>query len=149
MGADYGVLMRRGTRGLPPPQPVDFATLQPPASPNWALAAPPGATTLPHTAIPLLPVTPEAAWAVVQPLGSQFPRTWPHGVWPQRMQAQWVVRTPLMNYPDLVTAQVVELPGGAGLWLYSRSVLGWSDLGVNGRRVAAWIAAATPALRTP
>lgn len=148
MPQDFSLLARRGTRGLPPPQPIDFPSLQAPSSPNWALAAPPGGTTLPHTAVPLLPVTPAGAWEVVSRLGDRFTRTWPHRTFPEMMQAHWVVRTRLMNYPDLVTAQVVELPGGAGLWLYSRSVLGYSDLGVNGRRIAAWIAALTPALRT-
>jgi uncharacterized protein (DUF1499 family) len=54
-----------------------------------------------------------------------------------------------MNYPDLVNAEVIERPEGCGLFLYSRSLIGWSDLGVNAARVAAWRAAFEALLRAP
>ncbi len=38
-------------------------------------------------------------------------------------------------------------PPGAGLFLYSRSLFGWSDFGVNRTRVEAWLAALDAALR--
>jgi uncharacterized protein (DUF1499 family) len=44
-----------------------------------------------------------------------------------------------MNYPDIVVAEVAPTGGGTGLWLYSRSLVGWSDLGANRARVMAWI----------
>jgi uncharacterized protein (DUF1499 family) len=43
-----------------------------------------------------------------------------------------------MNYPDIVVAQVVAGEGTSGLILYSRSLLGWSDLGANAARMAEW-----------
>ena len=71
------MLFGRGEGGLPPPAPVDFATLRLPSTPNAWLAA---------------------------------------------------------------------LPGGAGLFLYSRSLLGRSDFGVNRRRIHDWRAAFDAAL---
>jgi uncharacterized protein (DUF1499 family) len=142
------LLLGRGTGGLPPPAPVDFAALVLPSSPNVHLAVPPGSTAQRHEAVPLLPVTPERAWDAVRTLGDRFPRVWKMAEWPELRQAQWVARSRLANFPDLVNAAVVELPGGAGLYLYSRSLLGYSDFGVNRRRVAAWRAGLDEALRS-
>jgi uncharacterized protein (DUF1499 family) len=52
-----------------------------------------------------------------------------------------------MNYPDIVVAEAAVVEGGTGLWLYSRSLIGYSDLGVNRARVMAWLAALEAALR--
>ena len=81
------------------------------------------------------------AWA------RRFPRTTLIQAWPERRQAQWVERSALVNYPDIIAAELVPLPEGAGLYLYSRSLFGWSDLGVNRRRVDRWLAAFEAALR--
>ena len=51
-------------------------------------------------------------------------------------QVHWVVRSAVLNFPDLVTAQI-----SSALVLYSRSVYGHSDLGVNRRRLDTWLAA--------
>ncbi len=132
------MMLGRGPSGLPPAQPIDFATLRLPSSPNAHLAAPPGATNERHETVPLLPVSAEAAWAALRTLGDGMERVWKMAEWPEQRQAQWVARTRWMNYPDLINAQVVEMPGGAGLFLYSRSLVGYSDLGVNKARVEAW-----------
>lgn len=137
----FRLMLARGPNGLPPPMPVEFATLVLPASPNAHLAAPPGATAQPHEQVPLLPVSAETAWEALRGLGERFPRVWKLAEWPEQRQAQWVARTRLMNYPDIISGAVIELPGGAGLFLYSRSLVGYSDFGVNRRRVAAWLAA--------
>ena len=74
-------------------------------------------------------------------------RTTPIGEWPDRRQAQWVERSALANFPDIIAAELHAAPGGAGLFLYSRSLFGWSDFGVNRRRVERWLAAFEAALR--
>jgi uncharacterized protein (DUF1499 family) len=140
------MLLGRGTAGLPAAAPLDFATLRLPSSPNAHLAAPPGATNERHETVPLLPVSADAAWAVLRSLSDGMERVWKMAEWPELRQAQWVARTRLMNYPDLINAQIVELPGGTGLFLYSRSLIGYSDLGVNAKRVAEWRAAFDRAL---
>ncbi|WP_237213155.1 DUF1499 domain-containing protein [Falsiroseomonas oryziterrae] len=140
------MLLGRGTAGLPAAAPVDFPTLRLPSSPNAHLAAPPGATNERHETVPLLPVPAESAWGVLRGLGDGMERVWKMAEWPELRQAQWVARTRLMNYPDLINAQIVELPGGTGLFLYSRSLIGYSDLGVNAKRIADWRAAFDRAL---
>jgi uncharacterized protein (DUF1499 family) len=85
---------------------------------------------------------------VLRRFGQRFPRTHRLAEWPERRQAQWVERSPRLNFPDVIAAELAEGPGGAaGLFLYSRSLFGWSDLGVNRRRVQAWIEAFDAALR--
>ncbi len=143
----FRMLAGRGPRGLPPARPLDFAGLVLPPSPNCHLAAPPGSTAEPHEGAPLLPCTTEEAWEALRRLGDGLPRVWKIGEWPELRQVQWVARTPLCNFPDIVAGQVIELPGGAGLYLYSSSLIGWSDFGVNRRRIAAWRARLDAALR--
>jgi len=139
-------VLSRGKNGLPAPEPVDFATLRLPTSPNAHLAAPPGVTNERHETVPLLPVPPDAAWAALRDLGNGMDRVWKMAEWAELRQAQWVARTRWLNFPDLVNGQIVDLPGGAGLFLYSRSLVGYSDFGVNARRVAEWRAAFERAL---
>lgn len=142
------LLRGRGTAGLPPATPLDFASLVLPPSPNAVLLAPPGMTDQRHVGLPLLPVSPEAAWAALRMLGEAEPRCWKLAEWPDRRQVQWVVRSRLANFPDIVVGQVVPLSGGAGVFLYSRSLLGYSDFGTNRRRILAWRARLEDALRT-
>ncbi|RYI99384.1 MAG: DUF1499 domain-containing protein, partial [Acetobacteraceae bacterium] len=142
-----GMLFGRGAKGLPPAEPVDFGRLVLPPSPNTCLAAPAGMHPGAHVTVPPLPVDAATAWGVLRGLGETFPRTTLIQDWPERRQAQWVERSALVNYPDIIAAELVPLPEGAGLYLYSRSLFGWSDLGVNRRRVDRWLAAFEAALR--
>jgi len=142
-----GMLLARGPEGLPPAAPLDFATLRLPASPNAHLAAPPGVTTERHETLPPFPVPVDAAWEALRRLAEGMERVWLMAEWPVLRQAQWVARTRWMNFPDLINAQVVEVQGGAGVFLYSRSLIGYSDLGVNAKRVAAWRALLESRLR--
>lgn len=145
-----GALFGRRAEGLPPPEPVEFRSLVLPRSPNTCLAAPAGAHPAAHLETPPVPVPAAGAWPVLRRLGRHFPRTYPLAEWPERRQAQWVERSPRVGFPDVIAAELVEDgPLGAGLFLYSRSLFGWSDLGVNRRRVQAWIEAFDAALRAP
>jgi uncharacterized protein (DUF1499 family) len=148
MTAPLGALFGRGPMGLPPAEPVEFRSLVLPRSPNTCLAAPAGAHPAAHLETPPLAVAVATAWPVLRRFGQRFPRTYRLAEWPERRQAQWVERSPRLGFPDVIAAELVEGPGGAaGLFLYSRSLFGWSDLGVNRRRVQAWIEAFDAALR--
>lgn len=145
-GASVSALFSRGAGGLPPAEPLDFATLELPASPNACLAAPAGFPRA-QLATPPLPADAEVAWAALRMLGDRFPRTTKLAEWPERRQAQWVARSALLNFPDIIVAEITAGPAGAGLFLFSRSLFGYSDFGVNRRRAEAWIAALDEALR--
>ena len=148
MSAPLAALFGRRTEGLPPPEPVEFRSLVLPRSPNTCLATPAGAHPAAHLATPPLPAGAAAAWPVLRRLGNHLPNTYPLAEWPERRQAQWVERSPRMGFPDVIAAELAEGPGdAAGLFLYSRSLFGWSDFGANRRRVQAWIAALDAALR--
>jgi hypothetical protein len=147
MSAPIGALFSSGAGGLPPAEPLDFATLRLPASPNACLAAPAGAHPQVQVVTPPLPVDAGTAWPVLRALGDAMDRVARYGEFPARRQAQWVARSALMNYPDIIVAEVVPGTDGAGLFLYSRSLFGWSDMGVNRKRVEAWLAALDTALR--
>lgn len=139
-------LFRDGAAGLPPPEPLDFATLVLPRSPNACLAAPPGAHPGAQVAVPPLPVDIATAWPVLRSLGERFPRTTLLAAWPERHQVQWVQRSALLRFPDIVAAELRPAGATAELFLYSHSLFGWSDFGVNRRRVEAWLAALEAAL---
>ncbi len=145
-GVPFSAMFRSGAGGLPPADPVDFATLERPSSPNTCLGAPPGFPRA-DLALPPLPADIAGAWAALRSLGDRFPRTTKLAEWPERHQAHWVVRSALLNFPDIVVAEVTAGPAGSGLFLYSRSLFGYSDFGVNRRRVEAWAAALDAALR--
>ena len=51
-----------------------------------------------------------------------------------------VARSAMFGFPDLIAARFVDAEDGRStLAVYSRSVVGHSDLGVNRRRILSWI----------
>lgn len=134
-----GMLFSRGAAGVPAPSPVDFATLALPASPNTCLLTPTSAPDAGHLQRDPFPVTVDAAFDAIRAVAAGQPRTFALADYVDRRQAQWVARTRLMNYPDIVVAEVAPTGGGTGLWLYSRSLIGYSDLGANRARVMEWL----------
>lgn len=64
----------------------------------------------------------------------------------ERAGDRFVVRTPVLRFPDTVDVLVLPQAGGrATLAIYSRSLLGRGDLGTNLARIRRWLA--DPALR--
>lgn len=62
--------------------------------------------------------------------------------YPAALQAHFVARSAVFNFPDLIAVQVIAAgPESSALVLYSRSVYGYADFGVNRRRVDAWLSA--------
>jgi uncharacterized protein (DUF1499 family) len=121
---------------------MDTAHIVRPASPNTALAAPEGFDPKPDITTPPYRAPPDRLFAAVRQVAEEQPRTWLAAMFPERLQAHYVARSALLNFPDLVTAQVKPNgTGGSALILYSRSVYGYGDLGVNRKRLTAWLAA--------
>jgi uncharacterized protein (DUF1499 family) len=127
--------------GLPTPPLTDAAQIVRPASPNTTLAAPQGFSPPPDIVTPAYRVTAERLFAAIRETAAGQARTWPAALYPDRLQAHYVARSAVFNFPDLIMVQVVrEAPDSSGLILYSRSVYGQSDLGVNRKRVEMWLA---------
>jgi uncharacterized protein (DUF1499 family) len=129
-------------QGLPTPQLMQVAQIVRPSSPNTALAAPAGFTPPPDVVTPRYNIAADALFALVQGVAVSQPRTYQAALYPDQLQVHYVVRSALLNFPDLVMVQVrPEGPDGSDLIMYSRSIYGRSDFGVNRKRVEAWLAA--------
>jgi uncharacterized protein (DUF1499 family) len=131
-----------GVTGLPPPRPIDMNQMERPASPNTALAAPAGFTPKPDIVTPQYAVPAPQLYAGVLAVAGSQPRTFLAMDDQTRFQAQFVARSAWLNFPDLIVAQINTAGADAStLVLYSRSVYGYGDFGVNRARVTTWLAA--------
>jgi uncharacterized protein (DUF1499 family) len=139
-----------GAQGLPSPQPLDLQRIVRPASPNTALAAPAGFTPPPDIMTPTYQVPAGQLHDAVREVAAIQPRTFLAADQAEQRQAHWVVRSAVLNFPDLVTAWVADAgPDRSTLVLYSRSVYGYSDLGANRQRLTAWLAALRTKINHP
>ncbi|MEO9190365.1 MAG: DUF1499 domain-containing protein [Acetobacteraceae bacterium] len=139
-----------GAHGLPVPSPLDVGRIERGASPNTALAAPAGFAPPPDLPTPIYDVAPTRLYAAVLAVAAAQPRTFLAAEDAAGLQAQWVARSRMFNFPDLVAAQVLAAPAnGSRLVLYSRNVYGYSDFGANRRRLHSWLAAIGAAVERP
>ena len=134
-----------GAAGLPAPPPMDLVHIVRPATPNTALAAPAGFSPAPDITTRRYDVPPAALYEAVRTMAAAQPRNFLQVAYDDRLQAHYVARSALLNFPDLIAVQVNP---DSTLVLWSRSVYGQSDLGVNRRRLARWLAALDAALAT-
>jgi uncharacterized protein (DUF1499 family) len=131
-----------GAQGLPMPPLMDTAHITRPSSPNTALAAPSGFQPPPDIVTRIYKLSADQLYQAAGSVAAAQPRTYLAAAYPAQRQIHYVVRSALLNFPDLVMVQV--MPAGADdstLLVYSRSVYGYSDMGVNRARVTAWLAA--------
>ncbi len=144
LGRLYPACATEGADGLPPPAMLDFSTLGRPRPGNSALAAPPGMHVLPDIVTRRREVPPRRLYDILTAVALAQPRVFPHAAFDDLLQAHFVARSRLCNYPDLIAIQVTpdSMPA-----LYSRSIYGKSDLGVNRQRLVAWLAALDGALQ--
>ncbi|MGE0222170.1 MAG: DUF1499 domain-containing protein [Acetobacteraceae bacterium] len=131
-----------GAAGLPVPPPMNPAAIVRPSSPNTALAAPASFVPAPDIATPVYDVPPEALFAAIRAVAEAEPRVFLAASYDDRLQAHYVVRSAVFNFPDQVMVQARAVGTNmSALVLYSRSVYGYSDLGANRKRIGAWLAA--------
>jgi uncharacterized protein (DUF1499 family) len=129
-----------GAQGLPKPPLMDTTQIERPSSPNTALAAPEGFSPRPDIVLPVYKVPAATLFAAARAVASAQPRTYPAAEYPAQLQAHYVARSALFNFPDLITVQVrAETDDRSDLVVWSRSIYGRSDLGVNRERVHAWL----------
>lgn len=121
--------------------PVDFATLVRRTSPNDALAAAPDLTPARADLVP--PEYAARAPALRAALGAALqtePRVERVAMDDDALVDRYVQRTTLLRFPDTVVVQFFERPGGRStVAMYSRSLVGHSDLGANRARVERWL----------
>jgi uncharacterized protein (DUF1499 family) len=128
-------------QGLPTPPLTDLGQIVRPDSPNTALAAPAGFSPSPDIVTPPYQVSADRLFALIREVAASQPRTYQAAVYPERLQADYVARSLVFNFPDRVVVQVDRSDADRSfLIIYSRSVYGRSDFGVNRRRVETWLA---------
>ncbi len=120
---------------------IDFATLTPPADPNWFLVCPPGLCAATATAGPVFEISAERLRARWREVVAAQPRTELLAEHPDGWQFDYVQRSARFRFPDIVTVRFIAVaPERSTLAVYSRSVFGASDFGVNRARTEAWLA---------
>ncbi|MBL9098539.1 MAG: DUF1499 domain-containing protein [Alphaproteobacteria bacterium] len=128
---------------MPTSERIDFETLKRARTPNTFLMAPEGLCknakidmAAPVYAVPAAKLRQEfLSVAIAQPRTSHVFADEPG------LYDDFVVRSALFRFPDLVAVKFIDLKGKTStLALYSRSVYGRSDLGVNRKRSLAWLA---------
>ncbi len=132
------------------PAPGNISALQRPASPNTCLAAPAGFALTPDLPTRRYDVPPERLLAVVRSVVAGLPRTTELAVDLGLLRADYVVRSRVFRFPDIVLAQALPASDGrSDLVLYSYSLKGHYDFGVNRARVVALLTKLDAALDQP
>lgn len=128
------------------PFPLDFSTLDKGPKPNTFLVLPEGFEAVAQSDLfsPVFPTEPAAVLEAFKQVALAAPRTAVERE--GEGQIELVQRSAIFRFPDYITAQAVPVDGGAALCVFSRSKVGCSDLGVNAKRVNAWLEALQAAL---
>ena len=132
LGAATGVRQDAG--------PVDFASLERRNTPNDALVCPQDlCATRADVTPPVFTISADRLMAKVRAVVLAEARTEELPA-PAPNRLRFVQRSRLMRFPDIVDVQIVPRSSGAStLALYSRSVVGRSDFGVNRARLIRWL----------
>lgn len=127
-----------GADGVPVPPYMDMRKIERPSSPNNAVAGPAGSgrqavdlVTQPYA------MAPEALYPIVKAAIAGMANTYLLGEYADRTQMHFVVRSKVLNFPDVVSIQI-ETGGREGeslITLYSRSIYGYYDFGANKARL--------------
>jgi uncharacterized protein (DUF1499 family) len=130
--------------------PVEFETLTRRRSGNDALACPAGVCPRASADLvpPLYPVPAERLREIVRAAAAADRGTELIYSGSRDLQDRFLVRTPLMRFPDTVDALAIARgTRESTLALYSRSQIGLSDFGANRARLVRWLARIDDAVR--
>lgn len=132
---------------IAPPQSGDLSGMARATSPNSALAGSPDFTPTPDLPTRRYDVAPDRLFATVRGVIRAQPRTTALAEDGSRLRADHVTRSRFFGFPDIVLVQVLPTPDGqSDLVLYSYSLKGHYDFGVNRQRVVAILASLDVAL---
>lgn len=129
--------------------PIDFQTLERPSSPNTFLVAPTdllGNTTADAPA-PQFAQSPEAVFATLLTVIKSERAFSEIATDDAERAVRFVATVPVFGFKDDVDAVVIPIESGSTIAVYSRSRVGYSDLGVNKKRTEKLLAALDKALR--
>ncbi len=120
----------------------DFAALELSDEPNWFLVCPPGLCgAAPHADSPLFDVPVERLRARWREVAAAEPRVELQAEHGDGWQFDYVQRSAHFRYPDIVTVRFIAASDTQStLAIYSRSIYGRSDFGVNRERIETWLA---------
>jgi len=123
-------------------QMMDLGTFRLGWRPNQCFAAPKGFTSAakPHATVPNYDVPVDRLETLFRDLALAQPRV--TIVSEARHELDLVQRSALFKFPDPISVRFVDQGNGqSSLAIYSRSTYGIGDMGVNKKRVEAWLAA--------
>lgn len=123
---------------------IRFESLERPRRPNTALAAPPGicSKATPDMDVPVFAERPDDLFARIEAYVTAQ-RGWHlRDSDAASRQLSCVAITPLLKFKDDLDVHVLELESGDGatLAVYSRSRVGYSDMGANDKRIRKMLA---------
>ena len=121
---------------------IDFATLQRDSVPNQYLLCPKGmCSTETDGEAPVFDVPVEQLQVAWDEMLAEQPRLQLLRRDVTNIQIDYVQRSRLLRFPDLITVRFVPIDDGhSTVAIYSRSVWGKGDMGVNRTRVEGWLA---------
>ena len=120
---------------------VDPRAAQRTGKPNDYLVAPEGTTAAaPDRIARTHPVPPHELLSRFDAVAREAERTDSIGGSVDARRITYVQRSRHFGFPDYITVEAVEVPGGSALIVWSRSRFGHGDFGVNRARVEAWLA---------
>lgn len=131
-----------GVDGIAVPPPMDMTAIVRPTTPNTGLAAPASFVPTPDIVTETYAVPADELFQLIVAVALANPRTFLLIRYDGRMQAHFVARSAVFGFPDTIALQVTSVgPRQSGLVLWSHSVYGSYDFGVNRKRVSGWLAA--------
>jgi uncharacterized protein (DUF1499 family) len=131
--------------GSPDLGPIDFETFRRGSRPNTALACPPGFCRNATADIDpgVFPFGEEELRRRLTAFALSEPRVVPayrHAAPGLPTQDRYIARTAVMSFPDTIDVLFIPLTEATStLAIYSRSQIGYSDRGVNLKRIKAWL----------
>lgn len=128
-----------GAAGIPAPGVVDFGHMRL-LGHSEMLMAPAGFSPKPDILAPEFAMPPGQVFALLQDVAALQPRTFALDDEPGALQAAWVVRSPVANFPDVIEIAVLPEPDGKSSFVfYAHAVYGASDYGVNRKHAMRWL----------
>lgn len=136
-----------GMEEVAAPAPGNISEIRRPASPNSFLAGPAGFMPTPDLQTRPFDMAPEQLLAAIKGVMAAQPRATALADDPGRLRADYVVRVRVLGFLDIVLVQALPLGSSqSDLVLYSYSLKGYYDFGVNRGRVKALLTALDDAL---